>query len=54
MLLMYYPSIRGEELPYYAKKAIWKIFREYIDSQSERMIDKCPGDVVQAILRFQY
>ena len=43
MLLMDYPYIRGEELPYYAKKTTWNLLHVYIDAHSQRLIDKCLG-----------
>ena len=54
MLLMEYPSIRGEEFSYYAKKAIWNLLYEYIDTYSQRLIDEYPGYGLQAIKRLQY
>ena len=54
MLLMEYPSIRGEEFPYYAKKAIWNLLYEYIDTYSQSLIDEYPVDGVQAITTFHY
>ena len=35
MLLMENPSIRGEDLPYYAKKATWNLLYAYIDAHSK-------------------
>ena len=32
MLLMDYPYIRGEDLPYYFKKVTWNILHAYIDA----------------------
>ena len=49
MLIMEYPSIRGEELLDYAKKSTWNLLHAYIDSHSQILIDECPWDVVQAI-----
>ena len=49
MLPMDYPSTRGEEIPYYAKNATWNILYAYIDARSQILIDKFPGDGVQAI-----
>ena len=54
MLLMYYPSIRGEYFTDYAKKFTWNLLNPYIDSHSQRLIDEYPGDGVQAIKRFKY
>ena len=53
MLITHYPSIRGEELPYYAKKATWNLFHAYINVHSQKWIDECTGDGVQAISRLQ-
>ena len=50
---MDYPSIRGEELPYYAKKFTWDLFHQNIDEHSQRFIDECPGYGVQSISRLQ-
>ena len=49
MLLMDYLSIRGEEIPYHAKKGHMELFSAYIDAHSQISIDECPGDGVQAI-----
>ena len=38
MLLMDYPSIRGEEIPDYAKTSTYNILHEYIDEHSKRLI----------------
>ena len=52
MLLMDYPSIRGEYSPDYSEKATWNLLHSYIDANSQRLIDEYPGDGVQAITRF--
>ena len=49
MLLMNYPSTRGEEIPDYDKKFTWNLLREYIDAHSQILVDECPGDLVQSI-----
>ena len=49
MLLMDHPSIKGEEIPYYAEKATWNLLCAYIYAHSQRLIDEFPGDGVQAI-----
>ena len=54
MLLMDYPSTRGEELPYYSKKSTWDLLYAYIDSHSKILVDECPGNGVQDISRFKY
>ena len=51
---MDYPYIRGEWLPDYAWKAIWKLLHAYIYAHSQISIDKYPRYGVQAISRFQY
>ena len=37
MLLMDYPSIRGEELLDYSKKSAWNPLNAYIDARSQRL-----------------
>ena len=54
MLVMDYPSIRGEDLPDYSKKATWNLLHEYIDLYSQISIYECTGDGVQDISRLQY
>ena len=49
MLLMEYPSIRGEEIPYYAKNATWNLLYAYIYAHSQIFIDKYTGDGVKDI-----
>ena len=49
MLLMDYPYIRGEDFPYYAKKSTWSLLHSYIDTHTQILIDKYPGDGVQYI-----
>ena len=46
---MDFTSIRGEEIPYYSKKATWNILHEYIDVHSKRVIDEFQGYGVKAI-----
>ena len=46
---MNYPSIRGEEIPYYNKKSTWNLLSDYIDEYSKILFDLFPGDIVQAI-----
>ena len=53
MLLMDYPSIRGGDLPYYAKNATQNLLHAYIDAHSQKIIDEYPEDGVQAISRQQ-
>ena len=50
---MEYPSIRGEDLPYYDEKATWNLLHKYIDVHIKRLIDEYQGDEAQAITRFQ-
>ena len=49
MLLMDYPSLRGEEIPYYAKNCIWNLLYVYIYAHIQILIDECTGDKVQDI-----
>ena len=53
MLSMDYLSIRRKYFPDYAKTATWDLFHVYIDAHSQILIDKYPGDGVQAISIFQ-
>ena len=46
---MNYPSIRGEEIPDYAKKFTWNLLRAYIDAHSQILIDEFPGYGIQDI-----
>ena len=39
MLLMGYPSIRGEDLPYYDRNYTWNLLHAYIDAHSQTLID---------------
>ena len=50
---MDYLSIREEEIPDYAKKAIWNLLHAYINSHSQILIYGFPGYGVQAISIFQ-
>ena len=43
MLLMEYPSVEGEVMPYYDKKANWDLFHAYIDAHIQRLIYEYPG-----------
>ena len=54
MLLMGYPSIRGEGFPDYAKDATWKILHACIYAHIQRLIDEYTGYLAQAITRFKY
>ena len=51
---MDYPSIRGEDLPDYNKKATWNLLHACIDAHNLILIDDCPVDGVQAIPRLKY
>ena len=53
MLLMYYPYIGGEYLPYYTKKVTWNLLRAYIYANTQILIDEYPEDGVQAISRLK-
>ena len=46
MFLMEYPSIRGEDTPYYAKNSTCNLFHAYIDVHSQILIYEYPGDGV--------
>ena len=52
-MIIDYPSIRGEELPDYARKATWNLLDAYIDAHSQILIDEFTGDGVQDISIFQ-
>ena len=39
---MEYTSIRGEEIPDYAKKATWNLLHAYIYENSKKLVDECP------------
>ena len=54
MLLMEHPSIRGEDLPDYAKKSTYNILHAYIYAHIQRLIYGYPGYAVQAISMLQY
>ena len=49
MLLTDYPSIRGEDLPDYDKKATWNLLNSYIDAQNKIIIYEYPKYGEQAI-----
>ena len=53
MLLIKYPSIRGEAFTDYAKKDTWNLLHTYINAHSQISIDEYPGYGVQAITIFQ-
>ena len=53
MLLMDYPSIRGEYLPDYDKESTWDLLRAFIDANSQVLTDEFPGDRAQAISIFK-
>ena len=46
---MEYPSIRGEETPDYAKKAIWSLLHAYIDANNQILIYEYTGYGAQDI-----
>ena len=54
MLLMYYLSIRGKDLPDYSKNSTWNLLHLYIDLHCQNIIDEYPGYGVQAISIFKY
>ena len=49
MLLMNYPSIRGEDSIDYSKKATWNLLHAYIDANSQRLIDEYPGNEIKSM-----
>ena len=53
MLIMEYPSIRGEDFTDYDKISIGDLLHAYIDAQIQRLIYEYPGYVVQSITRNQ-
>ena len=53
VLLMDYPSIRGEDFTSYSKNATWNLLHSYIDVHCQRLIYEYPGYVVQSITRNQ-
>ena len=53
MLLMDYPSIRGEYFTEYSKQATWNLLHTYIDAHRQRLVYDYPGDGLQAITIFQ-
>ena len=46
MLVMDYTSIRGGDLPDYAKNTTWNLLCAYIHSHNQILIEEYPGDVV--------
>ena len=46
MLITENPSIRGEDLPDYSKKATWKLLYAHIYEHIQRLIDEYTGDGV--------
>ena len=54
MLLLEYPSIRREEILYYAKKVTWNLLRAYIDAHSQRIMYEYPENGVQDISGLQF
>ena len=50
---MEYSYIKEEEIPDYAKNAIWNILHGYTDEHSQRIFGEFPGDEVKDISRFQ-
>ena len=54
MLIMDYPSIRGEDLPYYYEIFTLNLLHAYIHEHSQILFDECPGYLVQGIKIFKY
>ena len=46
-LLLYHPSIVGDNIKYYVKKEIRNILHKNIDVHSRRLIYEFPGDGVE-------
>ena len=53
MLIMDYPSIRGEYLPDNDKKSTWNLLHAYIDENRKILIDEFTRDGVQATPRLK-
>ena len=53
MLLMDYPSLRGENFPNYNKQSNLNLLHVYIDARIQRLIYEYPGYGLQAITRLQ-
>ena len=51
--LLDYPTIVGEDIKHYVKKAIRNILHENIDVHSRRLISELPGDGVKYISKIQ-
>ena len=43
------PSIRGKKISDFTKNSTYNLLNVYADINSQRLIDECPGDVLQAI-----
>ena len=54
MLLIDYPSIRGEDFKEYAKQSTWGLLNSYIYIPSQGLIHEYPGGRVQAVTILQY
>ena len=53
MVLVDYPTIVGEDIKYYVKKAIRNLLHENINVYSRRLIDEFPGYLVKCISKLQ-
>ena len=53
MLLMDYPSIRGEYLPYYSENVTWNLLYAYIDAHSQILMYEYPGGGLQDTSRLK-
>ena len=52
-VLLDYPEIGGENIKYFAKKAVWNILHANIDVHSRRLIDEFPVDGMKFIENIQ-
>ena len=53
MLLMEFPSTRGEDLPDYSKNPTWNLLNTYIDAHLQILIEECRRDGVNDISRLK-
>ena len=49
MNIMYYPSIREEDLLDYSNKTTWRILHSYINAHIQRLLYEYPDNVVHYI-----
>ena len=53
MVLVYYPTIRGEDIKDHVRKSIKNFIHENIDVHSKRISAEFPGDGVKCISKLQ-